>query len=319
MSSINLGLMTIPKLTGSPRVEQVSSLFQENVLEQLWSNFKDFLILFTTQDDGHIWNALPPYGFLYFFCLPLLLVGLYYSFRNLKNKQWNPEIIMLIWFFTAVLMACITDVNINRINIIYFPAIYFVARGVWAIKGLYTKLFIPIMLAFSICFISFTYVYFTKFPEQISNAFFESLGDALEYAAEETDGKIAVTNEINMPYIFALFYEKTDPHEFIDTVQYVNPGAAFQYVASFGRYYFGDNYSSDPTIAALVIPNHQLSQYANGNYQIKSFKHYSVAIRTGEPIDIEETPISSETNLIENGGFEQLTEGWTFIGPTMME
>jgi len=29
---------------------------------------------------------------------------------------------------------------------------------------------------------------------------------------------------------------------------------------------------------------------------------------------IEETPISSETNLIENGGFEQLTEGWTFIG-----
>lgn len=42
-----------------------------------------------------------------------------------------------------------------------------------------------------------------------------------------------------MPYIFVLFYERINPHDFLESVVYVNPGAAFQQVSAFGRYRFG--------------------------------------------------------------------------------
>ena len=42
-----------------------------------------------------------------------------------------------------------------------------------------------------------------------------------------------------MPYIFALFTERTDPHVFTRTVHYVDPAAPFRDVSAFGRYTFG--------------------------------------------------------------------------------
>lgn len=279
LPSIDGGLFTIPRLTGTPRFDQVSSVFHNEMLQQAVQNFKKFLLMFLKQDDGLIWNALPPYGFLYFFCIPLLIIGLCKALYELRTKAWNPGFIMLAWFITAVAMAFITDVNINRINIIYFPSIYFAASGVWILKKKFARSLIPIVTAFAICFVGFTYDYFIKFPQKVSYAFFESFGDAFQYAANATDGKIEVTNTVNMPYIFALFYDQTDPRLFRQTVQYVDPNSPFQLVSSFGRYYFSDHRIDDHQIAAYVVPNSDISRYQTGEFELKSFKWYTAAIR----------------------------------------
>lgn len=313
LASIDLGLFTIPRLTGTPRFDQVSSVFSGNMLQQGIENFKKFIVMFLKQDDGLIWNSLPPYGFLYIFCIPLLLIGLGKAVYSLKDRRWNHEFVMLAWFISAVAMAFITDVNINRINIIYIPSIYFVATGVWALRKKFAATFIPIVAAFAICFVGFTNDYFTKFPDKVSSAFFESLGDALQYATNETDGKIAVTNTVNMPYIFALFYEKTDPNVFQDTVQYVNPDSPFQSVSSFGRYYFTDERENDQQISAFVIPNSKISQYQGGEFKLETFKHYSVAVRHANS-DANAELNASELNIIKDSSFESEDGAWHFTG-----
>jgi|GEM_PF-295703 len=315
LESMDLGLFTIPRLTGTPRFDQVSSVFSSNMFLQGIENFKDFIVMFVKQDDGLVWNALPPYGFLYMFCMPLLLIGLGRAFYRLKEKTWNREFIMLAWFMAAVAMAFVTDVNINRINVIFFPSIYFVASGVWVLRKKFAVTFIPIVAAFAICFVGFTNDYFTKFPDKVSSAFFESLGDALQYAAHETEGTIAVTNNVNMSYIFALFYEKTDPHEFLDTVQYVNPNSPFQFVSSFGRYVFTDERANDQQISAYIIPNSKLSQYQGSEFKLETFKHYSVAIRSTDS-DSDAQLNDLKLNVIKNSSFESGDEAWNFIGKT---
>lgn len=313
LHSIDLGLFTVPKLTGTPRFDQVSSVFSDNLIQSAFQNFSKFLTMFIKQDDGLIWNSLPPYGFLYVFCIPLLLIGLIKSIINLKSKKWSPSFIMLAWFITSVVMAFITDVNINRINIIFIPSIYFVSYGVWILKERFSVTYIPIFVAFTLCFISFTNDYFVKFPQKVSHAFYESFGDALQYAFDATDGKIAITDQVNMPYIYTLFYEKTDPKVFRDTVQYINPDGPFQFVSSFGRYIFGNYEVYDKEIAAYVIPNSDISQFQSNEFEITPFKLYSVAVRKVGFTSIEPTETISQVSL-KNKGFESGNEGWSFIG-----
>jgi hypothetical protein len=49
---------------------------------------------------------------------------------------------------------------------------------------------------------------------------------------------VCIGTDVNMPYAFVLFEERYDPREFVRTVVYENPGAEFEWVASFGRYVF---------------------------------------------------------------------------------
>ena len=55
-----------------------------------------------------------------------------------------------------------------------------------------------------------------------------------------------MTGRVLMPYIHVLFANQIDPREFLETVQYLNPGAEFQLVHSFGRYEFEIKNDPDP-------------------------------------------------------------------------
>ena len=91
-----------------------------------------------------------------------------------------------------------------------------------------------------------------------------------------------------MPYIYVLFYTKTDPYTFLNTVEYLNPGDAFQQVASFGWYRFGpvNLNSSDRSIVssntAYILENNELDEFFKSNklnkddYLQKAFKNYTV-------------------------------------------
>jgi len=82
-----------------------------------------------------------------------------------------------------------------------------------------------------------------------------------------------------MPYIFVLFYQKIDPHIFVETVVNASPGTEFQWIHSFDRYYFGLDYCKDKDISAFVFENSAAQQFSPEEYSIKTFNGYSVAIR----------------------------------------
>jgi uncharacterized membrane protein len=298
-------IFSIPKLT-VPRVEQVSSAFEGNVFSMFAGHFNQFINLFITQNDGLPWNAIPEYGYMYPLALPLIGIGIVYgSFKLVKQFRLETAIIA-IWFGAAVLMTLITDVNINRINIIFYPTVYLAVAGLmWLHKQIKYSLVVAIG-AFTIFFLLFCGHYFTAYAKQISPMFYESFGEAITYASDETEGAVYVTDQVMMPYIYVLFYKKIAPQQFIDTVEYINPGQPFQFVRSFGRYHFGKPELKPDEEAAYIFNNNDAIPDESSGYRIKRFKHYTVVSGKG----MIKAPEAQDS--FRNGGFEEGQRYWSF-------
>lgn len=313
LQAITTPLLSVPKLT-MPRVEQISSVFSGQLLQTASDNFREFIKIMLSGSDGLPWNSISWYGYAYPITLPFALIGLMVMIQALRRRGRKEagRAVILLWLLTAVLMAFITTVNINRINVVFYPLIMLVAAGfIW----LYQKLKIAGILSaavFAVMFGSFAVVYFRDFPEQIGPAFFDSLGEAVQYASEHSTGEIYVTDEVNMPYIYVLFYEQINPHDFKESVVYSNPGDAFQQVSSFGRYRFGKPDGLTGNSAYIFSNSTPLPAEADGEYTVKQFANYSVLLTTGnqDGVVLPDDP-STEKGFL-NGGFEKGAAGWSF-------
>jgi len=273
--AISIGPITIPKLT-VPRVEEVSSVFSGGGLNRLLEHFNSFLQLLVSQNDGLPWNVIPSFGMFYPLALPLALLGIIPLVKQLASRFSLAPAIIGVWLLVTAIMASMTDVNINRINIVFFPVIMLAAAGLLWLGNRVKGLVKAAVCVFAFLFAAFCSSYFTEFPDKISPSFYESFGEAIVYASAETDGAIYVTNAVNMPYIYVLFYEQISPHEYRDTVVYSNPGAAFQQVTSFGRYKFGTPAIADGENAAYIFHNSSVPD--SDGLKVKVFKHYTVIV-----------------------------------------
>ncbi|WP_019913678.1 hypothetical protein [Paenibacillus sp. HW567] len=313
LEEIAAGLFTIPKLT-TPRVEQISSVFSGQLLQTAAGHFSSFIQLMRSGSDGLLWNSISPYGYAYPIALPFALLGLIVMIHALRTsgRERPLQAVMLLWLLVAVLMALITDVNINRINIIFYPLIMLVAVGAMWLYHKVKLVGILSVAAFAVMFGFFTNAYFREFPKQIGPAFYDSLGAAVQYASEASSGEIYVTNKVNMPYIYVLFYEKINPHDFLNSVHYTNPGDAFQNVASFSRYRFGDP-DIVPGHSAYIFGNNEPLPAVAGDYTIERFANYSVLINNTEAASPDAEGVQAE---IPNGGFEAGASSWSFSAGT---
>ncbi|QSF45551.1 glycosyltransferase family 39 protein [Paenibacillus tianjinensis] len=312
LQAITTPLLSVPKLT-MPRVEQISSVFSGQLLQTAIDNFREFIQIMLSGSDGLPWNSISWYGYAYPVALPFALIGLIVMIQALRRqgRKEAGRAVILLWLLTAVLMAFITTVNINRINIIFYPLIMLVTAGfIW----LYQKLKIAGILsaaAFTVMFASFAGVYFREFPDRIGPAFFDSLGEAVQYASEHSTGEIYVTDEVNMPYIYVLFYEQINPHDFRESVVYSNPGDAFQQVSSFGRYRFGRPDELAGNSAYIFSNSNPIPGAAEGGYTVKQFANYSVLLTTEHPDG--DVPLGPSADKgFYNGGFEDGAAGWSF-------
>lgn len=313
--SIATPVFTIPKLT-MPRVEQISSVFSGQLMQTAADNFSAFTRLMLSGSDGLPWNSISPYGYAYPVALPFALIGLAVLVHQwwTRRREAAGQGVLLLWFLIAVLMAFITNVNINRINIIFYPFVMLVSAGFVWLAGRVKGAAILAAAVFALMFILFSNAYFREFPERIGPAFYDSFGEAVQYASEHSPGEIYITNQVNMPYIYVLFYEKINPQEFQDSVVYANPGAAFQQVTSFGRYRFGD-LDMIPANAAYILGNSSPLPAVSTEYTVTRFANYSVLLTNDTADEGQEQPLTSAEGF-RNGGFEEGTAGWNFSAGT---
>lgn len=320
LDSVVTPLFSIPKLT-MPRVEEVSSVFSGQLLQTALGNLRALIKLLVSGSDGLPWNSISPYGYAYPLGLPLAIIGLTAMMPSLQKRDPKGlgQSVVLLWLLASVLMACITSVNINRINVIFFPLMLLMTSGLmWLGKKWKpsVSLSAAVMAVFGLLFVT---VYFRDFPNEIGPVFHESIGEAVQYASQESDGQIYVTDRVNMPYIYVLFYQKINPHTFLDTVQYANPGAAFQQVISFERYVFGQPVPSAREAASYILWNGDpLPAHIDG-YKLKRFANYTVLIAASGTESSAAIPAAGEEPLpegISNGGFEEGEVGWSFTPGT---
>ncbi len=267
----NWGFLSFPKLIDG-RYNTTVTVLGGNFLQRVLTNLKTFGKILIFQNDGLPWNAISGYGVFYFFSLPFAILGIFALLKDPKNQG---RILLYSMLPASLVLASLSDLNINRANIIFVLLIYLVVEGIYFIKVWTGKPFYLLLGVYSISFCLFLGTYFTTYQDEIDDAFFDGFGEAIELAIEKTDGTIYLSEYVNAPYIYALFYEETNPAVFLETVDYENPDSSVRFVNSFGRYITGLPEKADPYEDAAYVAHPWEAQFFNDQeFQKIQVKNY---------------------------------------------
>ncbi len=237
----------IPKLK-TERFHSVTSIFSKNFFKDGWNNFKSCLMLLVNQTDGLRFNNIPYFGTLYLFTLPFALIGMFHPLSkhytsvltNSLSRERKSESFLFFalydWLIVSLLLAFILDSNINRINIIWLPLIFFGAIGVNDIISHRKWRKTPLTLVYAGSFLAFSLYYPIHCDDNIKRNFFDGFKEAIQYTEGKNPTHVYVTPHAN--YTLLLYYTKYDTREYVKTVTYYNPGDAFENPMDFTGYSF---------------------------------------------------------------------------------
>ncbi len=232
LNELKIGMITIPRMQ-SNRYETLTVLSSDNILKTLLNNFIECMKIIIFQTDELISNAIKPYGIIYIFSLPLTIVGMIKCFKR-KNEI---NTIINIWFLSSILLTFFVEPNINRINILWIPIIYYTAIGIYEIVVNNKILKWVIIFIYLVFFIKFEYSYFrTDFTKNYT--FYDKIENIIKYTESIDADTIYFQYAFKEPYIYVLFYNKCNPKDFALTVKYKNDIKGFDSVISFGKYKF---------------------------------------------------------------------------------
>ena len=281
LNQIQVFNVTIPKLAYN-RTTVVFNLFSSDFFSSIVGNIIRFSSILFLQTDGNEYNAIPTFGTFYLFSLPFVIIGLISVLKNKLFLRNSTHFIFFSWFLTALLLGCCIHPNINRTNIIIFPILYFNVLGFFEIgnwlRSEFKLIFQSLVLfLYLIYFGFFIGDYSIRFNDRIKENFSYGLGDAIICAEKlNGNGTIHITNNsINMPYIYACFYNKINPNDFLKTVVfYPDNGSGFRDVRQFGKYSFG-KYNL-PTDSVYILSSDEVTFSKLNLLQKRKFGNFYV-------------------------------------------
>jgi 4-amino-4-deoxy-L-arabinose transferase-like glycosyltransferase len=283
-NSIQTSWFSIPHMPGPARYTMVSVFFAEGgFLKALTDNAMGLARLLISQNDRLIWNSMPGFGVVYLFSLPLAALGLWAMVREWwgKGHKFQTNSVFVLWLAAAVCLGLVMPVIVNRINILFLPLIYLVARGLSYLRAqsrLLASAAVVLMLAWFGLFCS---AYFHGYTGLIGTAMNESLDEAIHYAAQHAapGETVYVTDRAHFPYVYVLFYQRSDPREFLNSVVYSDPDASFRHAVSFGRYRFSEDVDMPlEGGGAYVVDNRESGRFPSQRFEVHSFKYYSAVL-----------------------------------------
>lgn len=281
---LDFGFLSVPKLI-SGRYNTTVTVLSGNFFESVASNLKVFSKIFFTQNDGLPWNAVKPYGTIFMFSAPFCIAGIVkyvYSVYKQSKAGFTENFIFAAMIVSSLVLMTMSELNINRANVIFVPITFFTFYGLLYTVKSFKALLVPVILVYFIAFLSFTGFYFTKYQDEIGVQFSYGFEEAILYADENASGNVYMTKTINAPYIKAMFYLKTDPNSFLDTVNYRNPDSQVRWVDSFERYYTGIPDAIDETADnAYIFQNGEYLQrtdFDKDKFTATVFGNYTVCV-----------------------------------------
>lgn len=269
LDTIRLGALSIPRLNGN-RIDAQSGA-------TLSDFFRNFFRLGIEQTDLIERNAFPFYGSFYVISLPFWLLGIYKCARSRKGFD---IVLLMSLVFSVLLFGYYNSPNINRVNAIYIPLILLTAVGIGDFADC-RRSFAAIFLAYSMCFCGFCFTYFGEnYRVSMSREFYSGFGEAIEAADDiAQDGRtVYITNNVNMPYIYTLFYTQTPPDEYISTAKFANKGSMFEIVTSFSNYVFNTDGAEKGESGVYVLEASRRELVAQKTSDIRFFDNYIVAV-----------------------------------------
>ena len=269
LEQINLPFLTIPKLEVN-RYKEITSIFSNNSIILSLSNFLESIKILILQNDELGWNSIPQFGLIYIFSSIFAIIGIVFSFRKNEKVKVEYSYIFNIWFIVSIILTFICVPNINRLNIIMIPIIYYCIIGLYVVIDERKTLTVPLSSIYLISFILFINVYMNQNWDNYS-----------VFEAELQDPIVYITNSIKEPYIYVLYYAKYNTNDFVNSVEYQNKYVEFRQVKNFGEYnfenikYIEDNHNN---VYLLKKSEFELLGVNLENLNIKEFGKYVVLV-----------------------------------------
>ena len=274
LPALHFGNLSIPRLD-SNRTTVVFNVFSSDFISIVIKNTVRFLNVLVLQNDGNEYNAIPAFGTIYQLSLPFSFIGIYGILKSERHQIKPVNFIFLMWLISSIILGVSSHININRINILIYPLIYFTTLGLIETRKMLRPEFIRgysalIISFYTMLFVLFSGYYFIFFRANNKNHFSYGLGEAIQYANNlKPKRNINITEySINMPYIYVCFYTQLNPTTFQNSVIYIHENSGeFKKVSSLGRYTFGK--TKDEVQAIKIISKEEIEIY---NLDVSSYK-----------------------------------------------
>lgn len=234
LDQISIGKVTIPKLLVN-RYDEVSTVFSGNIIENCVDNLLATLRILILQNDELEWNAISQFGMFYIISIIFFIIGVKASLGKYKDNIYNQ--IMNIWMIAAIVLSAFCDANINRINIIMIPCIYYIVVGIYEFLNKYKVATLCLGTIYIVLFAEFMYVYTSKDYNEYYT-FTSGVEGVVDYCNSLDEDTVYCQYSFKEPFIYFMFYGETDVHEYLDTVQYYEESRTFDNIKSFGKYKF---------------------------------------------------------------------------------
>ena len=234
LDQIQIGKITIPKMKEN-RANYIIPKFDSNLYENCVDNILDLERIIYLQIDDLEWNSIKPYGLFYRVSIIFLILGLVYSFTKYKDNYLSN--IMNIWFFAAIVLGAFCKININRMNIIIIPCVYYSAIGIYEIFTKYKTMILSISLVYIYLFINFGLTYIKEDYNEYYT-FTSGIKEVAQYCENSDCNKVYCQYSFKEPFIYFMFYTESDVNEYLDTVQYFSEDHIFDNIKSYGKYNF---------------------------------------------------------------------------------
>lgn len=206
----NLGI--VGQIFHNRRFVYVPIIF-ENYLSHLRPEY-----LFLTADVER--HHAPLIGLLYLWDLPFVLVGMYFLAKNKYPK--STKIMIFWWFLIAPLAASVTwGVPHSLRSEIYLPTFQiFSALGIYNIYQLTRRNKLFLSVAVTLLVLNFSFYlrqYYLEMPRAFSASWLYGRKEAVQITENLKNNydRVIVSNNLEQPYMFWLYYLKYDPLTYI--------------------------------------------------------------------------------------------------------
>ncbi|MBQ3021528.1 MAG: glycosyltransferase family 39 protein [Bacilli bacterium] len=276
IDTIKTPFFTIPFFESSTRSKDIL-FFSDNILSQLIINIIYFINVIIIHAYEAPWNYIEGFGTLYYFTIPFIIIGCYVLFKKYK-KSSGSKIIFILLLTSFWCGIATNEVNINRLNIIYYPIIIISSIGVYFIMQYLKRFKWSILLVYLCAFIMFGYTYFTSYSETIGDVFFKDFKNAILSLKTSDSKKFYITpyvqsqSSYDVAEILTLFYLEIDSKYYRGLV--MEDGLSFKEKYNIKNIdSINIDYEED---AEYVVTYYDLQYFDKSKVDIKEFGRYYV-------------------------------------------
>lgn len=268
LDTIETPFFTIPYFPNSVRSNDIL-FFSDGFFKQLASNAKSLLNITLLQKKDLPWNDIEGFGTMYLFTMPFFVLGL---ISLIKDYRKNTGAVLILMFLATGIWCGLTTngVNVNRLNIIYYPIMLVSAFGILFVVKQFKLSSFGIAAAYITAFAMLAATYFTSYARDMEYYFFKDFGKAVEYVADIPSDKVYITADSqyegssNVSEILTLFYQDIDA-EYYRSQEFKN------------KYTFESikNIRVNPNENAVyVVTKEDIRDFNPNNYEFKQFGSY---------------------------------------------